>query len=783
MPRKKVLVLIAGTAVFLGFTFILHHFIPLVENAFYDLSFSFRSPQSPDTIIVVGIDDKSIREGGGWPWSRSLMASLVERIEAGGPRTLALDFLFPVRRDAEAASDSLEEAFSRVSGLVLPFKAGNIHQREVVGAAVIPREALPYRFLMVKNRERLDEQFFYYTKVIDIADPRFVEHARRGGFLNVSTRRTTQKLREVIHVIKAGNEYFPSFGCAAVAAYRGLKPDELVLTGKPSILLGDTPVKLTSYAGSALLNFRGGQGTIRTIPAIDVLTGRIDPSVFEDKLVFVGITDPAVGVDFFVTPVSPQFPGVEIWATAAADLLHATYLRHQDGFIRGLNWLLAFLLFPGLAFLIPNRKKQLAVAGGAAILALSVVLWIVLFRTSFIFWNPGYHVYAWIFSLLWLAVQKADPTLVEVARTELEPEDPGDADAVPPPAQSDFITQIPASATANFVAEILGMPAGASAIPAGTLVESEVPEGGEAAGAPLAEFQKLAGGRIVRLLGSGGMADVYLIWNPRLEVYRAVKVIKPGLNDQLVERFETEIRIFANLSHANIVQCYSAGEWHMLPYLEMEYVPGAPMDLVLASCKVLTPEQTIALGILVCRALQYAHQKVVNVYGNTYKGVIHRDLKPANVMLSRGGKVKLTDFGIARPQAVSLHTSDTSRIVGTLPYLAPEQLDGKELTSRTDVYALGLTLYEFLTGERAYMQSDMATLVNAIAKGQVRSLKGSTLAPGALADIIHTAIATDPKDRYESALAMERELERALHGLAKDPGPQFLAGLVKRYWG
>ncbi len=440
-------------------------------------------------------------------------------------------------------------------------------------------------------------------------------------------------------------------------------------------------------------------------------------------------------------------------------------------------------MFPGIAFFIPNRKKHLALAGGAAILVLSVVLWIVLFRAAHVFWNPGYHVYAWVFSLLWLALQKADPTLVETAPADLEPSDTGDADVVPPPAEGDFLKEIPSADTANFVAAKLKGMKSQGTEPAVTLVEGNI-EGMKAQEDEIiSEFEKLAGGRILRILGSGGMADVYQIWNPRLEVHRAVKVIKPGQSDQLLERFETEIRIFANLSHRNIVQCYNAGDWHSLPYLEMEYVPGAAMDSVLAKCKLLTAEQAIAIGILVCRALHYAHLKTVTVYGKTYKGVIHRDLKPANIILSRGGKVKLADFGIARPQAVSLHTADSSKVVGTLPYLAPEQLDGKQLTARTDIYALGMTLYEFVTGERAYPQTEITTLITAKTKGQIRSLRGSTLVPAVLADVIEKAMAKDPNDRFESAQAMERELQRALHSLVREPGNQFVASLVKRFWG
>jgi serine/threonine-protein kinase len=231
------------------------------------------------------------------------------------------------------------------------------------------------------------------------------------------------------------------------------------------------------------------------------------------------------------------------------------------------------------------------------------------------------------------------------------------------------------------------------------------------------------------------------------------------------------------------VQCFSAGEWHGLPYLEIEYIPGASMDEVLRKCTLLSAEQTLAVGVLICRALSYAHTQVVSVYGRPYKGVIHRDLKPANIMLSRSGKIKLTDFGIARPQSVSLHTADATKIVGTFPYLAPEQLDGKDITIKTDLYALGATLYELVTGDRVFPQSDITTLITAKSKGQFKSLRDSSLVPGPMAGIIEKALALNPADRYESAAAMGKDLERTLHSIARDGKAPFLPNLVSRFFG
>jgi serine/threonine-protein kinase len=294
-------------------------------------------------------------------------------------------------------------------------------------------------------------------------------------------------------------------------------------------------------------------------------------------------------------------------------------------------------------------------------------------------------------------------------------------------------------------------------------------------------FQQLCGGRIIRLLGSGGMADVYLVWNPRLEIYRAIKVIKPGQPTNLLERFETEIRILSKLQHPQIVQFYSVGEWHGLPYIEMEYVPGAALDDVCAKCAVFSPQEALAVGVLVCRALQYAHNQVTTLYGKVYKGVIHRDLKPANIMLSRSGRVKLTDFGIARPGEASLHTMDSGRVVGTLPYLAPEQLSGADITAQVDIYALGATLFELVSGQRAFPQIDINVLVSSKAAGKVPGLPDHV--PQGLKEIVAKAMAIHPEDRYASAAHMEKDLDKAYRDLHDKTasGYEVLGNLVKRF--
>lgn len=761
MTRKKALILALVTVAFLAASYVLHSFAPVAEHALYDLNFTFKPPAGADSVVIVGIDDESVSEVGAFPWPRDMLASLFERIEACAPRAVALDFLFPHRIEARG-SDSLAAVLSRMRNLAMVFRGGNISDVGRPGMTSVEPTAYKHRFLIHRNSDGLEQTYPYNVGRIDFGDKLFSQHATRAGFINVPTTRTTQSLRKLVHVFRAGREYYPSFAVAAASAFLDLDPEEVTLDGTGRIALGKREIPLAPGNPAVLVNYRGTAGTIETIPAADLLNEKVNPDRLKGCLVFVGLTDAASGPDFFNTPVGTQFPGVEIWANAAADLLNGSWVK-TGGPLAVANLLLVLLMFPGCALIAGTWKKTPTVVIGLAAMVLSMILSPVLLRSTGYFWNPGYHIYACIMLLGWVAVTKPAPGVIRTHALKLEPEGDLTGDALPPPLEDDFLNSVPETETAEFVAKKLAAPGVTS--PDKAIIE---------------KMQKLGETRIVRPLGSGGIADVYLTWHPRMEVYRAAKVIKPGQNQQWLDRFETEIRIFANLNHANVVQCFGAGEWHGLPYLDMEYVPGSPLDRILKRHKSLPPAEVLAIGILVCRALGYAHRQTVTVYGKRYKGVIHRDLKPANILLSRDGRVKLTDFGIARPGAVSLHTMELGKVVGTLPYLSPEQIEKKALTPKTDLYCLGVALYEMVCGNRAFPQEEIPSLFQAKRKGSVPPLRASPTQPQAVIDVIDRAMAVKPAGRFESAADMGKALENVLHDLVHDKEKFVLAHLVQR---
>jgi serine/threonine protein kinase len=281
----------------------------------------------------------------------------------------------------------------------------------------------------------------------------------------------------------------------------------------------------------------------------------------------------------------------------------------------------------------------------------------------------------------------------------------------------------------------------------------------------------LGSGVITKLLGRGGMAAVYEIWNPRLEIYRAVKLINPGAIDLVVQRFQTEYKISAKLKHPNIIEIHGVGEWNNLTYIEMEKIDGARLDRIISERGALPAAVCTAIGIMICRALDYAHHQDCAIYGKTYHGIIHRDLKPQNIMISGTGAVKLMDFGVARPVDVSYQTID-GLVSGTLQYLAPEQLVKKKLDERTDLYALGVTMYEMATGVNPFPQSTLVQLISSKAKNKFRPMRTFNLnLPPRLKKIIRACMQHDPQKRAPSASVLMKKLTTVHYSLT-DKSPE-----------
>jgi eukaryotic-like serine/threonine-protein kinase len=263
-------------------------------------------------------------------------------------------------------------------------------------------------------------------------------------------------------------------------------------------------------------------------------------------------------------------------------------------------------------------------------------------------------------------------------------------------------------------------------------------------------------------LGTGGMSSVYKATDRILERTVAVKILAEHLSDdeRFVARFRREALAVAKLIHPNIVQVYDTGVDEGRHYIVMEYVEGRSGAQILQRSGPVEPEVAAEIGIQACAGLDYAHRR----------GIIHRDVKPGNLMIVGGPvgggemTVKLTDFGIARA-IEQTRITQVGSVVGTAAYLAPEQVRGEEATPATDVYALGVVLYQFLTGRLPYEGSSLAEL--AVRQQNETALPPSTYnseVPETLGAAVQRALEGDPNRRYASADELATGLRLGLAG-------------------
>ena len=275
---------------------------------------------------------------------------------------------------------------------------------------------------------------------------------------------------------------------------------------------------------------------------------------------------------------------------------------------------------------------------------------------------------------------------------------------------------------------------------------------------------KLGSFEIVRLLGKGGMGEVYEARDVRLDRAVAIKVLPAELSGDAErrDRFTREAKAVARLNHSHICTLHDVGEHDGIHFLVMELIEGETLAERLEK-GALPLDQALRYGAEIADALDKAHRK----------GIVHRDLKPGNVMLTKAG-VKLLDFGLAKltqseaegrsplselPTQQKALTAD-GVIMGTFQYMAPEQLEGKEVDTRTDVFAFGVTLYEMLTGERPFEGKSSASLIAAIIEREPRSLKEiNDATPPALSQLIEGCLAKDPEDRWQSMADVTRQLQ------------------------
>src|SRR6058998_1404392 len=262
--------------------------------------------------------------------------------------------------------------------------------------------------------------------------------------------------------------------------------------------------------------------------------------------------------------------------------------------------------------------------------------------------------------------------------------------------------------------------------------------------------------RIIRKLGAGGMANVYLAEDQELGRRVAIKILddRHAADNSFIDRFRREAKNAAGLSHPNIVSIYDRGDSEGTYYIAMEYLSGRSLKELIVSRGPTPVRIAIDYTCQILAAIGYAHRH----------GIVHRDIKPHNVLVSPEGRLKVTDFGIARSGASQM--TEVGSIIGTAQYLSPEQARGSPVDQTSDLYSVGVVLYEMLTGQVPFTgDTPLEIAMKHLSEVPKPPSELRPEVPHDLDLVVVRALAKDPADRYQSAEEMSADLKRILDGL------------------
>jgi serine/threonine protein kinase/CHASE2 domain-containing sensor protein len=519
--------------------------------------------------------------------------------------------------------------------------------------------------------------------------------------------------------VLGGNANLTSIGDQAAAADLVPDPDGVLrhtlaeVNGLPTIAAAVTQ-RLSGHSTDSSqmhggwIDFPGPPGTVRSLSFAQVLNGHFDRATVHGKVVVIGATAPVLQ-DMHSTAVGSPMAGPEVQADAISTALAGFPLRSPPGAV-------TVLLIVLLASLVPLAGVRFGTLG-ACLTGLGVLcLWSLATQLAF---DSG-AVLDYSDPLAALLVGGAGTAMLGMWTDSRERR------------------RLRSLFAAN----------------AGGIVEQVLHRPGERRLEPTAI---IAGYRIEEVLGRGGMGVVYRATQLALGREVAIKLIATERSDDPVfrERFTSESRIAASIEHANVIPVYEAGEDDGLLFIAMRLVEGLDLGQLLARLGPLSPERSANVTVQIAGALDAAHAR----------GLVHRDVKPANVLVTadQPEHAYLTDFGVAKYAGALTRITKADQWVGTLDYLAPEQIRGEQLDARADIYALTGVLYHCLTGEVPFKRdSEAATMWAHVSAPPPSPGHARPDLPEGLDEVIARGMAKDPADRYASASEMAQAAALAL---------------------
>ncbi|MFH1368364.1 MAG: CHASE2 domain-containing protein [Elusimicrobiota bacterium] len=782
-----------------------------LEQKTYDMRAVLRQSSSQiEEIAIVTIDDDSISKIGRWPWPRSVIADGIDAIKQAGAKAIGLNILFSEqeRNPGLAEIRNLKKLASKGSAMLKALdeseKRLDSDTRLMTSIRDAEKVVLPMFFTIGPSLGEEEPVLLDHT-LMNIEEPdafmddiarfpvtegttpvipleEFAQFSPAIGHANLVTD-PDGVIRSEIPLIQFTGDLYPSFAVQIVREYLNLPIDDIAFRVGKTLKIGRAVIPLDT-SNKMLISYAGPVSAFRYYSFYDVINNKIDQNALKNKVVLVGHF--ATGIaDLHTTPLGSNFPGIVITANIIENILHDNHIIRPE-WAPKFEFILLLVIGLFVSFLLPKLKALLG-----SIVSIVLLLAIIASGTYF-FVESGYWIkifysifllgigYIIITSKRFLLTEKRKE-LVEASAIEtnrmlgLSFQGQGMLDmafdkfrkcpiddqmkellynlgldferkrqfnkaaavyehvmAVDPKYKGidERIKQLKAASEGAVFGGIGAKKGGAE----GTVIIE-----GSAATAPT-----LGRYTIVKELGRGAMGTVYLGKDPKINRQVAIKTLRfddevdEATAKSIKERFFREAESAGNLNHPNIIKIFDAGEDNELSYIAMELLDGDDLKKFTDKANLLPLPTLLDYMIKIADGLDYAHQT----------GVYHRDIKPANIMLLKDGSLRITDFGIAR--IASSSKTATGTVLGTPSYMSPEQLSGKKVDGRSDLFSYGVMLYEFLTGVKPFEGESIAQLLYKI--GNEKHPNPKEINPN-IADcfiaVIDKCLEKDPDNRYQ----------------------------------
>lgn len=715
---------------------------------FQDLGYKFRGKiETGNELVILALDRKSLDQYGRWPWSRDKLATLVEKLSSANPKVIYLDFYLPpdVVEDTSGRTDLLSGAIRKAGNVILPLY---FNFAEGLTPTRYPDILLSSALKNIQDREELSYDLPYKAKEVYYPGQTLAEAACALGYVN-QVRDLDKKVRHESMIVAYDDNYYPSVCLQIARRYLNLKMEDLKVEPGGKIYLKDTFIP-TDNKWRFLINYDGPKGSFKYYPASSLLDGSFSPDLFFRKIVLVGLTD--ISISQLNTPVSSRFPSIEKTACVVENIIHKNFLK-ISGFLSILDFLVLILIGSFCAFVLPNVNLVQRLVILFVFLFVILNLSFILFSSFHIITKPFYPLLELLLFLLVSPGIKPQKTSAPKMREEEETREPEVIKErfIPTEPEPEKTMQLDMPGQAKEKT-----PTPISFAPPKPLDETSSPQV-EKSTSPIS-ISQFGRYQVQEIIGRGAMGTVYKGVDPAINRLVALKTIRldtlasPDEMAELVDRLVKEAQAAGRLSHPNIVTIYDVGQEGDLYYIAMEYLQGYTLDKMIQKKSDLNYKIVAKIMIQTCLALSYAHEN----------GIIHRDIKPANIMILDNFDIKVMDFGIARLGG-SANMTQTGMAMGTPSYIAPEILQGKTADKRSDIFSLGVVLYEILTGQKPFKGETISALIYSI-------LNNQPLMPSALNEktptlfdrIVSKALEKVPEERYQNASEMEVQLKEFL---------------------